>query len=68
MAEAMFDQVSLQEGDMCALPFPDDSFDIVLCQQGVQLAPDKLAALRHMRRVLAPGGRLPLLSRASPIP
>ncbi len=50
--------VEWQQGDMCALPFPDDSFDIVLCQQGIQFAPDKLAALSHMRRVLAPGGRL----------
>jgi ubiquinone/menaquinone biosynthesis C-methylase UbiE len=50
--------IAWQQGDMCALPFPDDSFDIVLCQQGLQFAPDKLTALCHMRRVLAPGGRL----------
>jgi ubiquinone/menaquinone biosynthesis C-methylase UbiE len=50
--------ITWQQGDMCALPFPDDAFTIVLCQQGVQFAPDKLAALRHMRRVLVPGGRL----------
>ncbi len=50
--------IEWQQGDMCALAFPDDCFDIILCQQGLQFAPDKLAALRHMRRVLAPGGRL----------
>jgi ubiquinone/menaquinone biosynthesis C-methylase UbiE len=50
--------IEWQQGDMCALPFPDDRFDIVLSQQGIQFAPDKLAALCHMRRVLAPGGRL----------
>jgi SAM-dependent methyltransferase len=32
----------------------------VLCQQGLQYFPDRLAALREMGRVLAPGGRLAL--------
>jgi SAM-dependent methyltransferase len=40
------------------LPLPDASFDLVLCQQGLQFFPDRAAALREMRRVLAPGGRL----------
>jgi SAM-dependent methyltransferase len=37
---------------------PDGSFDVVLCQQGLQFFPDKMAALREMHRVLVPGGRL----------
>ncbi len=49
-----------REGDVAALPCPDDAFDIVLCQQGLQFFPDKPAALREMRRVLAPGGTLAL--------
>ena len=40
-----------------ALPFGDGAFDLVLCQQGLQFFPDRPAALREMRRVLAPGGR-----------
>jgi ubiquinone/menaquinone biosynthesis C-methylase UbiE len=36
------------------------SFDVVLCQQGLQFFPDKLTALREMRRVLDHGGRLAL--------
>lgn len=36
----------------------DRSFDVVLCQQGFQFFPDKLAALHEMHRVLVPGGRL----------
>jgi ubiquinone/menaquinone biosynthesis C-methylase UbiE len=36
------------------------SFDAVLCQQGLQFFPDKLTALREMRRVLRSGGRLAL--------
>jgi SAM-dependent methyltransferase len=41
-----------------AMPLPDASFDLVLCQQGLQFFPDRRAALREMRRVLVPGGRL----------
>ena len=43
-----------------ALPFQDATFDVALCQMGLQFFPDKLAALRHARRVLVPGGRLVL--------
>ena len=43
-----------------SMPFPDASFDVVLCQMGLQFIPDKPAALREMRRVLVPGGRLVL--------
>jgi ubiquinone/menaquinone biosynthesis C-methylase UbiE len=41
-----------------AIPLPDEAFDVVLCQMGLQFVADKLAALREMQRVLAPGGRL----------
>jgi SAM-dependent methyltransferase len=41
-----------------AMPLPDEAFDVVLCKMGIQFVPDKLAALREMQRVLAPGGRL----------
>lgn len=50
--------VQWEEGRAESIPFPDDSFDLVLCQMGLQFFPDKPAALREMRRVLAPGGRL----------
>jgi ubiquinone/menaquinone biosynthesis C-methylase UbiE len=46
------------EGSADALPFDDGEFDVVLCQLGLQFFPDRPAALREMRRVLAPGGRL----------
>ncbi len=38
----------------------DGKFDAVVCQQGFQFIPDKLVALREMRRLLVPGGRLAL--------
>lgn len=41
-----------------ALPFDDGTFDVVLCQQGMQFMADRLAAVQEMRRVLAPGGRV----------
>lgn len=42
------------------LGLEDASFDVVLCQQGLQFFPDKPRALREMRRVLQRGGRLAL--------
>lgn len=42
------------------LPFEDGAFDAVLSQFGLMFFPDKLAALREMRRVLVQGGRLSL--------
>lgn len=43
-----------------ATPLADGSFDVALCQLGLQFIANKLGALREMRRVLAPGGRLVL--------
>lgn len=40
-----------------SMPLPDETFDVVLCQMGLQFIPNKLAALREARRVLASGGR-----------
>jgi ubiquinone/menaquinone biosynthesis C-methylase UbiE len=42
------------------LGLPDNSVDVVLCQQGLQFFPDKSLALREMHRVLRSGGRLAL--------
>lgn len=50
-------EVAWDQGDAAALPYADGSFDLVLCQQGLQYFPDKPTALRELRRVLAPGGR-----------
>jgi ubiquinone/menaquinone biosynthesis C-methylase UbiE len=48
-----------------AMPLPDGSFDVALCQLGLQFIPDRSATLREMRRVLAPGGRA-ILSLPAP--
>jgi len=41
-----------------SLPFPDESFDAVVCQFGLMFFTDRRQALREMLRVLAAGGRL----------
>ena len=53
-------RIEWHEGSALALPFPDASFDVLFCQQGLQFFPDRAAGLREMRRVLVPGGRLAL--------
>lgn len=49
--------VELVRGDACALPFPDDRFDVVLVES-VSVFVDTPAALREYYRVLKPGGKL----------
>jgi len=46
------------EADAGNLPFSENRFDLAFCQQAIQFFPDRLAALRELRRVLAPGGRV----------
>lgn len=48
------------EGSALELPFPNVSFDVLVCQLGLQFFRDRPAALREMRRVLVPNGRLAL--------
>lgn len=49
------------------MPLAEASFDVVLCQMGLQFVPDKSTALAEMHRVLVPGGRL-LLNAPGPTP
>ena len=48
--------ISFLQGDVGALPFEDESFDIVLSLNGFHAFPDKEAAYRETYRVLKPGG------------
>lgn len=57
-----------QKCDATRMPFEDESFDVVLCQQGLQFMPDRRAAVTEMARVLAPGGRLALSVWRAPSP
>ncbi len=48
--------VTFRQGDVGALPYEDDTFDIVLSLNGFHAFPDKKAAYREVYRVLKPGG------------
>jgi SAM-dependent methyltransferase len=48
--------VSFGPADAQALPFPDASFDAVVCQFGVMFYPDKPKSYAEALRVLRPGG------------
>ena len=60
-AEAGVD-VDWVEGDAEALPFEDESFDVVLSTVGVQFAPRHEVVAAEIARVLRPGGRVVLCS------
>jgi SAM-dependent methyltransferase len=52
--------IDWREASAQALPLEDASFDVVLCQMGLQFFPDRPRAVREMWRVLKPGGRVAL--------
>ena len=51
------ESVDFRPADATTLPFPDDSFDAVVCQFGVMFFPEKDKSYREIHRVLTPGGR-----------
>jgi SAM-dependent methyltransferase len=52
------DMVRVDEGDVYALPYPDGAFDAAHCERVLLHLDDPTAALREMRRVVRPGGRV----------
>jgi demethylmenaquinone methyltransferase/2-methoxy-6-polyprenyl-1,4-benzoquinol methylase len=54
------------QGDMLALPFADATFDAATVGFGVRNVDDLALALRELRRVLRPGGRLGILEITQP--
>ena len=56
--EAGYSQVELREGRIEQLPADDASFDCVISNGVINLAPDKAAVFAEAARVLKPGGRL----------
>lgn len=58
--------ISWYEASAEYMPLSDETFDVVLCQMGLQFMADQPGALEEMQRVLADGGRL-LLSVPGPL-
>jgi ubiquinone/menaquinone biosynthesis C-methylase UbiE len=50
-------EVEWVQGNASELDFPPESFDLVVCQQGLQFFPDRAAAAKRVHRVLNDGGR-----------
>jgi SAM-dependent methyltransferase len=50
--------VEFLESEAERLPFPDESFDVVISNGVIDLIPDKDAVFSELNRVLRPGGRL----------
>lgn len=61
-AAAGLTNVALVRGDATALPFEDAGFDAVCCFLALHLFDDPFGALAEMRRVLAPGGRIAIMT------
>lgn len=60
-AEGVADRIELHDGDMTALPFEDNRFDLVLSSLAIHNIKGSVGrenAIREAVRVLRPGGRL----------
>jgi arsenite methyltransferase len=57
-AEMGVENVEFVESEAERLPFPDESFDVVISNGVIDLIPDKDAVFAELQRVLVPGGRM----------
>jgi arsenite methyltransferase len=57
-AEMGASNVEFVESEAERLPFPGESFDVVISNGVIDLVPDKDAVFAEISRVLAPGGRI----------
>jgi len=55
-------QIGFRDGDAESLPFPDESFDVVLSTFGAMFAPNQEQAASELLRVCRPGGKIGLAS------
>lgn len=58
VARRLAPSIEWREGKAESLPFPDASFDAVISQFGLMFFSDPVQAIREMRRVLKPDGRM----------
>jgi ubiquinone/menaquinone biosynthesis C-methylase UbiE len=50
-------EIDFQQGNAAAMPFPDSSFDLILCRAAFKNFTQPIGAMNEMHRVLTPGGR-----------
>ena len=50
-------KIDFQHGNASAMPFPDDTFDLILCRAAFKNFSQPLGAMNEMHRVLKPRGR-----------
>lgn len=65
VARRLRPDIEWRAGDAAALPFPDGSFDAVLCQSALMFFPDRAGAIGEMARVATGGGTVALQVWAS---
>lgn len=58
------DNVTLPEGQIDALPLPDNSVDVAVANMVLHHAPDPAAMIAEMARVVRPGGRIGITTRS----
>lgn len=56
--ERALTNITFERADVHALQYPENSFDLITCRFGAMFFSDLPRALREMRRVLKPGGRV----------
>jgi arsenite methyltransferase len=68
--KGLWSRVRFETGDAEVMPFPDETFDAIVCECAFCTFPNKSAAVAEFMRVLRPGGRVGIsdLTRAATLP
>ena len=59
-------KIEWMQGNAMALPFADNTFDIVTIGFGLRNVPDLVTVLKEMQRVVKPGGKVVCLETSQP--
>ncbi|MDO4570649.1 MAG: bifunctional demethylmenaquinone methyltransferase/2-methoxy-6-polyprenyl-1,4-benzoquinol methylase UbiE [Planctomycetia bacterium] len=65
-AESGAETLELREGDACALPFDDETFEVVSVAFGLRNVEDMRRGLQELIRVCVPGGKVAILEFSTP--
>lgn len=60
-----YKNVAFEKGEIEKMPFPDNTFDLVISNCVINLVPDKSKAYREIRRVLKTGGMFAIADMAT---